>query len=682
MTNRLAQTQSLYLRKHAENPIDWWFWCDEALAKAKAENKPIFLSIGYSSCHWCTVMEGEAFSDLAVAEYLNANFLPIKVDREERPDIDSIYMQALQMMTGQGGWPLNIFLAPEDLVPFYGGTYFPLEPRYGRPGFLQVLQALRRYYDTEKQDLRSRQEAILEAIQQAAILPNTQPLNSALLRQGIETSTGIITGGDYGTKFPMIPYADLALRGWRFLPVWKDNFRYNLLESCTQRGIDLALGGIYDHVGGGFHRYTVDPTWTVPHFEKMLYDNGQIVEYLANLWSAGVKEPAFERAIALTVKWLQREMTAPEGYFYAAQDADSFIHPEEAEPEEGAFYVWSYSELENILTSEELTAIQAEFTVTPQGNFEGKNVLQRRKTGSLSETVESALKKLFQVRYGSTFEALDTFPPARNNQEAKTQTWVGRIPAVTDTKMIVAWNSLMISGLVRAYSVLKVQDYLDLACGAASFILDNQWVDGRFHRLSYDGVPSVLAQSEDYALFIKALLDLHSSTLDSFWLEKAVAVQGEFDELMWSVELGGYFNTARDASQDLIVRDRAYADNATPSANGIALANLVRLAMLTDNLEYLDSAEQGLQAFNNVMSRHPQACPSLLTALDWYLHSTVIRSTPKQLETLMSQYLPSTVFAIAANLPDGSVGLVCHGLKCLTPAESVEQMMAQLTMNN
>ncbi|MBD2308463.1 thioredoxin domain-containing protein [Chroococcidiopsis sp. FACHB-1243] len=680
MTNRLAQTQSLYLRKHAENPIAWWFWCDEALAKAKAENKPIFLSIGYSSCHWCTVMEGEAFSDLAVAEYLNANFLPIKVDREERPDIDSIYMQALQMMTGQGGWPLNIFLAPEDLVPFYGGTYFPLEPRYGRPGFLQVLQALRRYYDTEKQDLRSRQEAILEAIQQAAILPNTQPLNSALLRQGIETSTGIITGGDYGTKFPMIPYADLALRGWRFYPVWKDNFRYNLPESCTQRGVDLVMGGIYDHVGGGFHRYTVDPTWTVPHFEKMLYDNGQIVEYLANLWSAGVREPAFERAIALSVKWLQREMTAPEGYFYAAQDADSFTHPKEAEPEEGVFYVWSYSELENILTPKELTALQAEFTVTSQGNFEGKNVLQRRQTRELSKTVETALKKLFQVRYGSIVEALDTFPPARNNQEAKTQTWAGRIPAVTDTKMIVAWNSLMISGLARAAVVFQQADYLDLAVRAANFILENQWVDGRFHRLNYDGKAAVMAQSEDYAQFIKSLLDLYqaSHVTSLHWLEKAIAVQTEFDEFLWSVELGGYFNTAKDASQELIVRERSYTDNATPAANGVAIANLVRLALLTEDLTYLDRAEQGLQAFSSAMHQHPQACPSLFTAFDWYSHCTTIRTSQQQIETFLTQYLPAAVLTQADNLPDSSVGLVCKGLTCLAPAQSLEKMLEQI----
>ncbi|AFY33445.1 thioredoxin domain-containing protein [Calothrix sp. PCC 7507] len=683
MTNRLAKAQSLYLRKHAENPIDWWSWCDEALATAKADNKPIFLSIGYSSCHWCTVMEGEAFSDLAIAQYMNTNFLPIKVDREERPDLDSIYMQALQMMNGQGGWPLNVFLSPEDLVPFYAGTYFPLEPRYGRPGFLQVLQAIRRYYDTETEDLRQRKAVIVESLLTSAVLQDgsTQDIQeNELLRQGWETCTGVITPHQQGNSFPMIPYAELALRGTRF------NFasHYDGKQICQQRGLDLALGGIYDHVGGGFHRYTVDPTWTVPHFEKMLYDNGQIVEYLANLWSAGVQEPAFARAIAKTVEWLQREMTAPAGYFYAAQDADSFINPTAVEPEEGAFYVWTYSELAKLLTPEELTELQQQFTVTPHGNFESKNVLQRLHSGELSKTLEKALGKLFKARYGITPESLDTFPPASNNQEAKTNNWPGRIPSVTDTKMIVAWNSLMISGLARASGVFQQPLYLQIAARAANFIWDNQFVDGRFHRLNYVGQPNVLAQSEDYALFIKALLDLHQATLlignesASFWLEKAIALQDEFDAYLWSVELGGYYNASIDASQDLIVRERSYADNATPSANGVAIANLVRLTLLTDNLHYLDLAEQGLKAFKTVMSRSPQACPSLFTALDWYRNCTLICSTTEQINPLIPQYLPSAMFTIVANLPEGSIGLVCQGLKCLAPAESVEHLLQQV----
>ncbi|MEH2046675.1 thioredoxin domain-containing protein [Nostoc sp.] len=678
MTNRLAEAKSLYLRKHAENPIDWWPWCDEALATARAQNKPIFLSIGYSSCHWCTVMEGEAFSDIAIADYMNTNYLPIKVDREERPDLDSIYMQALQMMSGQGGWPLNIFLSPEDLVPFYAGTYFPVDPRYGRPGFLQVLQTLRRYYDTEKADLQQRKALIIESLLTSAVLQDgttTELEDQELLRQGLETSTGVITPSQSGNSFPMIPYTELALRGTRF------NFesRYDGKQICTQRGLDLALGGIYDHVAGGFHRYTVDPTWTVPHFEKMLYDNGQIVEYLASLWSAGVQEPAFERAVAGTVQWLKREMTAPEGYFYAAQDADSFTESTAVEPEEGAFYVWSYSELQQLLTPEELTQLQQQFTVTPNGNFEGRNVLQRHHSGQLNATLETPLSKLFTARYGVNSESLETFPAARNNQEAKTTNWPGRIPSVTDTKMIVAWNSLMISGLARAAGVFQQPLYLELAARAANFILENQFVDGRFQRLNYQGEPTVLAQSEDYALFVKALLDLQASNPEhEQWLENAIAIQDEFNEFLWSVKLGGYYNTSSDSSQDLIVRERSYADNATPSANGIAIANLVRLALLTDNLDYLDLAELGLKAFRSVMHRAPQACPSLFTALDWYRNSTLIRSTTEQINALIPKYLPAAVFAITADLPEGSVGLVCQGLKCLAPAESVEHLLQQV----
>ncbi|MEO8892491.1 MAG: thioredoxin domain-containing protein [Coleofasciculaceae cyanobacterium] len=678
MTNRLAQSQSLYLRKHADNPIDWWSWCDEALDTAREHNLPIFLSIGYSSCHWCTVMEGEAFSDNAIANYMNANFLPIKVDREERPDVDSIYMQALQMMTGQGGWPLNIFLSPDDRVPFYGGTYFPVEPRYGRPGFLQVLQAVRRFYDVDKTKLESFKAEILDNLQQAAELSATLALNDDLLEQGVEANTGVVSSGSYGPSFPMMPYAELALRGTRF------NFdsNYDAKLAVAQRGLDLARGGIFDHVAGGFHRYTVDGTWTVPHFEKMLYDNGQIVEYLANLWSAQIQEPVFERAIALTVQWLKREMTSPQGFFYAAQDADNFTSPTAAEPEEGAFYVWSYQELESILTTSQLTQLQAEFTITPQGNFEGKNVLQRRNSGALNDTLESALAQLFAVRYGAAPEAIETFLPAIDNHQAKNHSWQGRIPPVTDTKMIVAWNSLMISGLARATAVFQKPSYWELATNAAKFILAHQWVNGRFHRLNYDGQPSVMAQSEDYALFIKALLDLHSASLleaetSSFWLENAIKVQAEFDQLLWSQESGGYYNAASDGSQELLVKERSYADNATPSANGIAIANLVRLALLTENLQYLDSAQQALQAFSSVM-KFPQSCPSLFTALDWYQHCTLIRSEQNQLKTLITQYFPASIYQLETNLPEQAIGLVCQGLSCLEPAISLEKLLEQV----
>ena len=314
MPNHLQEAKSLYLRKHANNPINWWYWCEEALNIAKQENKPIFLSIGYSSCHWCTVMEGEAFSEQAIADYLNANFLPIKVDREERPDLDSIYMQALQMMTGQGGWPLNIFLTPDDLVPFYGGTYFPVEPRYGRPGFLQLLQSLKQFYDDQKEKLQAFKQQMLESLNASNILPLTSSdaLTKELLAQGIENNTRVVGRSDPGSpRFPMIPYSNIALQGSRL----QFDSNYDGRALAKQRGKDLANGGIYDFVGGGFHRYTVDATWSVPHFEKMLYDNGLIMEYLANLWSVGITEPEFKLACEHTLKWLKREMSAPQGYF-------------------------------------------------------------------------------------------------------------------------------------------------------------------------------------------------------------------------------------------------------------------------------------------------------------------------------------------------------------------------------
>lgn len=599
------------------------------------------------------------------------------------------------MMTGSGGWPLNVFLSPDDLVPFYAGTYFPIEPRYGRAGFLQVLEALRNYYDTEKEDLQKRKGVILEALRESAILQTgaTETQERELLIQGWETSTKIIASNSQGNSFPMIPYGEMALQGTRF----NFDFPSNGKEICQRRGLDLALGGIFDHVAGGFHRYTVDPTWTVPHFEKMLYDNGQIVEYLANLWSAGFAEPAFERGIGLTVEWLQREMIAPEGYFYASQDADSFLTSQESEPEEGAFYVWNYAELENLLTSEELRELQQQFTVTVNGNFENNNVLQRRNPGKLSETLEKTLEKLFVARYGAIKDEILIFPPARNNQEAKTINWEGRIPAVTDTKMIVAWNSLMISGLARAYIVFREPIYLQLATKAANFILNHQFLNGRFHRLNYAGEATLLAQSEDYAFFIKALLDLHQATLLMVyghgamgigqekreegkidWLKNAIALQEEFDKYLWSVELGGYFNAASDKSKDLIVRERSYQDNATPSANGIAIANLVRLSLITDNLHYLDLAEKSLKAFRGIMNQAPQACPSLFSALDWYRNSTLIRTSTTQINALISEYLPSVMFAEMPNLPDGTVGLVCQGLKCLPAPENLEKLLQQV----
>ena len=683
MTNRLAHSSSLYLRKHAENPVDWWPWCDEALETAQQQNKPIFLSIGYSSCHWCTVMEGEAFSDEAIATYLNANFLPIKVDREERPDIDSIYMQALQMIAGQGGWPLNIFLTPDDRVPFYGGTYFPVEARYGRPGFLQVLQALRRLYDTDTDKVSSVKAQILGGLKQSAQL-SAGGLDGELLPAGIAACARTLMPFDAGNRFPMIPYARLVLQGHRYLqrPADSQDAPIDGLHLTRQRALDLVTGGIFDHVAGGFHRYTVDPTWTVPHFEKMLYDNGQIIEFLAEVWQSGERSEAIARAVDKTVTWLTREMQSPAGYFYAAQDADNFTSAEAVEPEEGDFYVWSYAELTALLDESELAELKEAFTVSEAGNFEGRNVLQRKGSGPLSVKLEAALEKLFRVRYGAKPDDTPIFEPAVDAQAAKGHPWPGRIPPVTDTKMIVAWNALMISGLAKAAMVFERVDYLAIALQAAQYIQQHQQVDGGFYRLSYDGQIAVPAQAEDYALFIKALLDIQQACLgfDQYlaqaddWLAAAIALQTQFDQTLGS-EQGGYFNAT---GSKLIVQERAYQDSAVPAANGVAIASLVRLFLLTEDQSYLSLAETALQSFSTVLQKVPRGCPSLLSALSWFTHPVLIRTSAQQLSELSKQLLPTAVLKLEPNLPTKAVAFVCQGLSCRAPATSVEMMQQQI----
>ncbi|GBO54471.1 thymidylate kinase [Pseudanabaena sp. lw0831] len=674
MPNRLAQSQSLYLRKHADNPIDWYPWGDEALEKARTENKPIFLSIGYSSCHWCTVMEHEAFSDTVIADYMNDRFVAIKVDREERPDLDSIYMQAVQIMGESGGWPLNLFLAPDDLVPFYGGTYFPIEPRYGRPGFLRVLQSILEIYHDRNPDIQDYKEQIVRNLHQVNKHTPVPIISDEVLANGIAKCAEVVTNRDYGTCFPMIPYADFLLRASRFESLNPESSETLLKDKVQQRGLSLALGGIFDHVAGGWHRYTVDPTWTVPHFEKMLYDNGLIMEYMANLWMSGLQEPAIARSCELTAIWLQREMLAEEGCFYASQDADS-------EGREGKFWVWSYTELKKNFSAAELDLLVQEFTISEIGNFEETNVLQRKKRGELSPEVEACLTKLFRIRYGEYSRPTDAFPVARSQADIREIDWEGRVPPVTDTKAITAWNALTISGLANAYRAFQKPIYKQLAVNATKFILENQWIEGHLQRINYEGQAAVAAQSEDYAFLIKALLDLHQAIPEeaNFYLQQAIAIQAEFDRDFWDALSGGYFNTTSESSQHLLLRERNYQDNATPSPNGIAIANLVRIASLTEKLEYLDRAELALKRFGHVITNSPVACPSLLVAFDWFRNHTLVRTLPTQYECLNRQYLPAVMLRIDKHLPNpDAIAIVCQGFACLEPAMSIEICDRQL----
>jgi uncharacterized protein len=640
--NRLLHEASLYLRKHAYNPINWYAWGEEALKRATELDFPIFLSIGYSSCHWCTVMENEAFSDPAIADFMNEHYVSIKVDREERPDLDSIYMQSLQLMTGQGGWPMNVFLTPQDLIPFYGGTYFPIEARYGRPAFMEILDRIQEFYHTEKDKIQTHKTQILSALQQATHLAPLAQIEPKTLRAGLEQCQRILQRGGPGPNFPMIPYAEATLRASRFAD-WQP-LAEEARQRAEERTEDLVLGGIFDHAGGGFHRYTVDGTWTVPHFEKMLYDNGQILEFISDLWRAGTQEPAIERAVQKTVQWLDREMTSPQGYFYAAQDADS-------EGEEGKYYVWSHQELEQALTAEEFKLLTEQFDVTPNGNFEGHIVLQRMHLGKLPEVLEGALDKLHDIR-------------------------LHRIPPVTDTKLIVAWNALQVSGLVKAALAFNQSDYLTRAARCLTFILEHLQPKDRLHRVYYgDNQPiTVLAKSEDYALLIKALLDCYEATQEAHWLEQAQNLQSQMDELLWDLEMGGYFNTSGSDSQNLILREKDYQDNATPSAHGIAVRNLVRLFSFTDDQHYRERAYSILLLFGQIMQELPRACPSLLSGLDEYLNQAVIKGSQEVGHSLLHHYWPSLSFKKTSD----SHALVCRGLECLTPATSPQELQQQI----
>ena len=565
-------------------------------------------------------------------------------------------------------------------MPFYGGTYFSVEARYGRPGFLQVLQALRKLYDTDQAKVADVKSQILGGLSLSAQL-SAGELDESLLMDGIRACGRSLMPFDAGNRFPMIPYARLVLQGDRLTAAADlDTTQIDGLHLTRQRALSLVKGGIFDHVAGGFHRYTVDPTWTVPHFEKMLYDNGLIVEFLAEIWQSGERTEAIARAVDKTVAWLKREMLSSAGFFYAAQDADNFADADAAEPEEGDFYVWSMAELSSLLTAAELSELTTVFTVSESGNFEGRNVLQRRDGGPLSATLETALDKLFQARYGLPAET-PTFPPAVNAQAAKETDWPGRIPPVTDTKMIVAWNALMISGLAKAAAAFERPDYLALAIEVATYIQQQQMAKGTFYRLSYDGQAAVPAQSEDYALFIKALLDVqqtclwfeeYSSQADR-WLASAVALQTQFDQTLGS-EQGGYFS----ASSELIVQERAYQDSAVPAANGIAIASLVRLFLLTENLDYFSQAETALKSFSTVLQKAPRACPSLLGALDWFTHPTLIRTSAEQLQQLKDMPLPTAMLKIDANLPVRAIAMVCEGLLCRKPATDEAMMRDQI----
>ncbi|HYU15803.1 MAG TPA: thioredoxin domain-containing protein [Candidatus Acidoferrum sp.] len=584
MANRLAEETSPYLLQHKDNPVEWYPWGPEALERAAEQDRPILLSIGYSACHWCHVMERESFEDPETAAYMNENFVPVKVDREERPDVDDIYMEAVQGMTGQGGWPLTVILDPEG-VPFYGGTYFPPEPRQGLPSFRQVLEATADAYRGQREQLRAAADRVRESLGAVGRLEGSDdPLDSSLLERaasGLLSTADTANGGFGGApKFPPASALEFLLaRGER--------------EHVSRTLDAMMFGGIYDHIGGGFARYSVDATWLVPHFEKMLYDNALLARAYLHGYQA-IGEERWKRVCGETLEWALREMRGTEGGFYSALDADS-------EGVEGRYYVWEEAEMREALAEAEMPAEAIErvlgyWGVSAAGNFEGRNILH--------------------VPMRARAE-----PPSGLNQAR----WVlmarreQRVRPGLDDKRLCSWNALMISALADAGAALDREDFIDAARGCARFIQESMRDEsGRLLRTWKDGDGRLNAYLEDHAFLVEAMLRLYEATLDVRWFDAARETADAMIERFADEERGGFFTTSHDHEQ-LIARRKDLADHPIPSANSSAALGLLRLAALTGERSYEDHAVGVLRLFARPAVQHPDAFGHYLQALDFHL---------------------------------------------------------------
>ncbi len=595
MPNRLATETSPYLLQHAENPVDWYPWGDEALAKAREEDKPMLVSIGYSACHWCHVMEHESFENAEIAAKMNDLFVNIKVDREERPDLDSIYMAAVQAMTGHGGWPLNVFLTP-DGTPFYGGTYFPPDDRGGMPGFPRVLDAVADAYLARRDEVDENAEQIRELLRRASkTLPEPGELSEEIERAAAEqlARTFDARNGGFGAapKFPQPAIVEFLLRQ----AARADDQR---AEAMARRTLDrMANGGIYDHVGGGFHRYAVDAVWLVPHFEKMLYDNAQLASaYLAAYQAYG--DERYRRVAEETLDFVARELTDPSGGFLSTLDADTEGH-------EGRFYVWTVEEIESALAAREAEIARAWFNVEPGGNFEGRTVLA---TPRAAEAIAAQLGMDEQEFAEAVSRIKATLLEARDQRSRP-----GR-----DDKVIAAWNGLMLRAFADGARILHRGDFVEIAERNAAFVLENLQRDGRLLRSWKDGRAAIGGFLEDYAFFVDGLLSLYRATLNTQWLEEAIRLTDVMIADFADHDGAGFFDTAEE-HQTPIARPRDLHDGATPAGNSVAADVLLRLGAMTGNADYSNRGAAILRALAGTMKDHPLAAGRYLSALDFYL---------------------------------------------------------------
>lgn len=629
MANHLIHETSPYLLQHAHNPVDWFPWGEEAFTKAREENKPILLSIGYSACHWCHVMAHESFENEQIAKLMNENFVNIKVDREERPDLDQIYMNAVQMMTHHGGWPMTVFLTP-DAVPFYGGTYFPPEDRYNMPGFPRVLISVAQAYRERQDEIRETGTSLVNELRRlSATSGSNEPIEVELLDAayaGIIRSYDSINGGFGGApKFPPAMALEFLLR------THARTGNREALEIVSHTCQKMANGGMYDQLGGGFHRYSTDAKWLVPHFEKMLYDNALLSRLYLHYFQVS-QAPAARETVEGILDYVLREMTDPAGGFYSTQDADSEGH-------EGKFFVWDINEIRDALGDRDASLFSSYYNITESGNFEGKNIPNVTRT--LEEVAKennlsvSALQESLKESKSKLFELRET-----------------RVKPDRDEKVLTAWNGLMMASFAEAGVILGRRDYTDAARKNAEFVTFNLRRDGVLLRTWKDGVARFNAYLEDYAFLIEGLLTLFETTGEFRWLTKALALTVTMINEFWDDDAGGFFFTGK-SHENLIVRSKDYFDNATPSGNSVAAIALPKLALLSGNEKYRNLATATLREIGNSARRYPSGFGYALSAADFLLSTpkevAIVGNNPFDIQPLLYEvwrrYLPNKVVA-------------------------------------
>ncbi|HKE97084.1 MAG TPA: thioredoxin domain-containing protein [Povalibacter sp.] len=676
--NRLANETSPYLLQHAANPVDWYPWNEQALERARRENKPILLSIGYSACHWCHVMAHESFEDPATAAVMNELFVNIKVDREERPDLDRIYQLAHQMLIQRGGgWPLTMFLSPQDQRPFFGGTYFPNQPRYGMPGFVDLLHRVAEFYRTRTDDIAQQGEALQRAFDEIA--PPPAGADVALTAEPIVVAREMLArefdshfGGFGGApKFPHPANIAFLLRTWR-ASATSDEPDLHALYMATLTLTRMAEGGLYDQLAGGFARYSVDQYWMIPHFEKMLYDNGQLLNVAAQA-AIATGDPLFRRVAGETADWIIRDMQSPAGGYWSTLDADSEGH-------EGKFYVWDAAAVRELLPGPVYDVLARRFGLDQPANFEGLWHLHVYRpmdeiAAELGIAIESAEQRLDEGR---------RILLAVRDQRV----WPGR-----DEKVLTSWNGLAISAMAVAARTLKRTDLADSATRAVDFIHSRLWRSGRLLAVHKDGQSRFPAYLDDYAFLLDGLLELLQTRWRSQDLQLAIALAEALLQHFEDHEHGGFFFTADDHEQ-LIHRSRSFADEAIPAGNAVAAQGLIRLGLLLGETRFLDAAARTLRASWSQLERYPHGHATLLMALEEYLeapHIIIIRGAEaaEWRDELAVAYAPRRlIFAIPAettDLPpaladkkalDNTVAYVCRGMTCSEPLRSLAALAA------